>query len=504
MTDRIAEGSLFTPEDALGQPIALERLAQQVLAFAVGVQLLFGVDGHDIFHKIQIAERHAGFQAVDADRTVSAQHIVHIQLADALLALGLERGGAGGKVGVLIAEQLVGDLAGQQHTDIGVLVDVLADEVHAHRRADGRNVPGAQHSDDIFQRVEDDLFVDDDLGVVSVEVIGHLLGVFQIDGVLAHADGKGADGLAQFFGRDGADQAGIQAAGKQEADRRVGVQPLIDTGNELFADVRQNLGQFVLAVGRGIGNIAVAHKLAVAVVAANGERVDLFAQPDEVFRLRRKGNVTAFAVAVEQRADADRVARGDQQLFAAVVQNHRKLGVQVLEHVQPVLIVQRQDDLAVRIRLKRVALGFQLGLDGAETVQLAVAGDAVRAAEERLHALGRKAHDGQTAKAQQAELGLGDTLIVRAAAGGAQQILGKCFFGQVMPGVTHNTAHLMTLLCCFQHHFSRTAIKKDSPFALQLGRIAVLDPRCHLNYRSRNNGIRSLFPYTFTFETLPL
>ena len=31
-----------------------------------------------------------------------------------------------------------------------------------------------------------------------------------------------------------------------------------------------------------------------------------------------------------------------------------------------------------------------------------------------------------------------------------------------------------------------------------------MDPRCHLNYRSRNNGIRSLFPYTFTFETLPL
>ena len=127
-----------------------------------------------------------------------------------------------------------------------------------------------------------------------------------------------------------------------------------------------------------------------------------------------------LTVAVEQRADADGVACGDQQLFAAVVQDHGELGVEVPEHVKAVLVVERQDDLAVGVGLERVALGFQLGLDGAEAVQLAVAGHAVRTAEEGLHALGRQAHDGQTAKAQQGELGLGHALVVRAAAGGTQ------------------------------------------------------------------------------------
>ena len=32
----------------------------------------------------------------------------------------LEGSGGGGKVGVLVAEQLVGDLAGEQHPDVGV------------------------------------------------------------------------------------------------------------------------------------------------------------------------------------------------------------------------------------------------------------------------------------------------------------------------------------------------------------------------------------------------
>ena len=117
-----------------------------------------------------------------------------------------------------------------------------------------------------------------------------------------------------------------------------------------------------------------------------------------------------LAVAVEQRADADGVAGGDQKLFATVVQNHRELGVKVLEHIEAVLVVQRQDDLAVGVGVKVVALGLQLGLDGAEAIQLAVAGDTICAAEEGLHALRRQTHDGKAAKAQQTELGLDDAL----------------------------------------------------------------------------------------------
>ena len=212
MADGIAEGGLLAPEDALGQPVALKRLAQQILALAVGVQLFGRVDTHDVTHKIQITERHAGLEAVHADGAVRAQHVVHIQLADALLALGLECGGGRRVVGVLVAEQLIGDLAGQQHADVGVLVDVLTDQIDAHRRADGGNIPGAEHGDDLFQRVQHDVAVDDDLGVVGVQVVGHLLGVFQVNGVLTHADSERADRLAQLLGRDRADQARIKTA----------------------------------------------------------------------------------------------------------------------------------------------------------------------------------------------------------------------------------------------------------------------------------------------------
>ena len=118
----------------------------------------------------------------------------------------------------------------------------------------------------------------------------------------------------------------------------------------------------------------------------------------------------------------------------------------MLEHIQAVFVVERQDDLAVGVGLKGIALGFQFGFDGAEAVQLAVAGHAVRTAEEGLHALGRQAHNGETAKAQQAELSLGHTLVVRPAAGGTQQILRKRFLGQIMPGITHNAAHCLFLL----------------------------------------------------------
>ena len=67
-------------------------------------------------------------------------------------ALLLEGVGGGGEVGVLVAEQLVGNFAGQQHADVGLLVDGLAQQVHAHAGTDGGDVPGAQQPDDLFQR----------------------------------------------------------------------------------------------------------------------------------------------------------------------------------------------------------------------------------------------------------------------------------------------------------------------------------------------------------------
>ena len=74
------------------------------------------------------------------------QHVVHIQLVHALFGLLLEGLGRGRKVRVFIAEQLVGNFARHEHAHVGLLVDGLAAQVHAHARADGGDVIGAEHA----------------------------------------------------------------------------------------------------------------------------------------------------------------------------------------------------------------------------------------------------------------------------------------------------------------------------------------------------------------------
>ena len=267
----IGEGGLFAPEDLRGQPVALKGLAQQVLALAVAVQLLFGVNGHDVAHKIQIAKGHAGLDAVGGNAAVGPQHIVHVQLPDALLALLLEGIGGGGVVGVLVAEQLIGDLAGQQHADVGVLVDVLTDQLHAHRRADGGNIPGAEHGDDLFQRVQHDVAVDDDLGVVGAYVIGDLPGVFKVDGVGAHAYRKGLDGLVGEPCGDGAYQRRIKSAGEQETDGCVGVKPFLNARYHLLFYLGTGGLDIVVTDGLGAADIVVADEFAVLIVVPRFE-----------------------------------------------------------------------------------------------------------------------------------------------------------------------------------------------------------------------------------------
>ena len=64
------------------------------------------------------------------------------------------------------------------------------------------------------------------------------------------------------------------------------------------------------------------------------------------------------------------------------------------EHIQTVLIVQRQQDLAVAVGLELVAAALEDLFLKAEAVQLAVAHHAIGTAVERLHAFRRQAHDG--------------------------------------------------------------------------------------------------------------
>ena len=62
VTHRVGERSLFAEKNVVGQVVALKGVAEQIFALAVGVQLFLGVDGHNIFHKVEVAERHARFE----------------------------------------------------------------------------------------------------------------------------------------------------------------------------------------------------------------------------------------------------------------------------------------------------------------------------------------------------------------------------------------------------------------------------------------------------------
>ena len=118
--------------------------------------------------------------------------------------------------------------------------------------------------------------------MVAADEVGHLPGVFQVDGVHIHADGKGADLLAQDLRGDGAHQTGVQAAGEEEAQRGVRVQPLLHPGDELRPDVFAHGLQVVLPVHVHGGQIGVADELAAGVVVAGREGEDLLAHADEV------------------------------------------------------------------------------------------------------------------------------------------------------------------------------------------------------------------------------
>ena len=181
-------------------------------------------------------------------------------------------------------------------------MDGLAAEVHTHAGPDGGDVIGPQQGDDLLQRVQHLLAGHIYLGVVRADVIRHFSGVFQINGVLVHADGESADLLAQHQGADGAHQRGIQSAGEQEAQRSVGVQPLIHTGDQLVADGAADGLQIVMAILRDGGQVGVADELAVCVIMPRREGADLLAQADEVLGLAGEDDAAVIQIAVEQRA----------------------------------------------------------------------------------------------------------------------------------------------------------------------------------------------------------
>ena len=364
-----------------------------------------------------------------------------MKLPDTLFGFLLKSLGAGGKIGVFIAKQLIRNFTRQQHAQVGVLVNILAHQIHSDGGADRGDVIGAQQRYHLGQRLQHIGFADDHLGVLGPEIFGHPLGVFQVDGIHIHADGKGTDGLFQQPCRHGAHQRGIQAAGKQKAHGCIGIQPLFNARHQLGANVGAGGFQIVMAHGAHLAYIAVAHKPAVLVIVARREGKDLGAKAHQVFGLAGKNIFAAFQLAVIQGPNANGVTGGDQLVLLGIIQDQRKLGVQHFKHIHAVLLIQRQQDLAVGFALEGIALGLQLGLLPAEAVKLAVAHHGVAVQGKGLHPAFRKPHNGQPMKAQKTVGHLGNAGHIRPAGDRAVKIRPHLTGGKGISAESNNCTH---------------------------------------------------------------
>ena len=197
MSDCIGKCCFLAHQNVLRQVTqALERMAQQVFSFVVDIHLFLRRDPHYVGYEIQIAERNAGLHRVDRNATVGAKHVVHVQLAKSLLCFQLELFSVRSEVRVLVTEDLIGDLAGQEHPDIRGLANAFADQVHSHARPDRRDIEGTQGRDDLAERSQHDVLIDDDLVMVAADEVGHLFRVLQVDRVFVHSYGKCLDRMS--------------------------------------------------------------------------------------------------------------------------------------------------------------------------------------------------------------------------------------------------------------------------------------------------------------------
>ena len=278
--------------------------------------------------------------------------------------------------------------------------------------------------------------------MVGVQILRHLAGVLEVDGIGTHADSKRADGLFEQLCRDGAHQAAVQAAGEQEAKRRVSIEALFHAGDELLADVGADGLQIVLADGVDLRHVAVAGELAVGIIVSGRKRHDIVHEADEVFRLAGEDDRALGVIAVVQRADADGVARRDEAAALGIIDDHGELRVEPAEHVQPLALVEREQDLTIGLTLERLALSDEPLADGPEAIDLAVAHECASIPREWLHALRVQAHDGQTVEAERRRADVQHARIVRAAGNGlvkaGAQILRRDGRAEITDDGTHD------------------------------------------------------------------
>ena len=168
--------------------------------------------------------------------------------------------------------------------------------------------------------------------MVAADIVGGFLRVFQIDRVFFHADRKRANRFFEQSLRHGAHERRIQSARKKKAQRRIGVEPLFDPRNQLFANIfAENVG-LRLFDARYVRDIAVPHERAVFIIMTGRKGKHFFRDRNKVFGFACKRDFSVRHVSVIQRSDAYGIARGKIDLFLRVVNHAGKFRVEHGEH----------------------------------------------------------------------------------------------------------------------------------------------------------------------------
>ena len=145
MAHRVGEGCLFPPQNVLREIGAVvEGVTQQKFTLVIFIELQLRVHRHHIPYEVQVTEGHPGFQGVNADAPVCPEYIVHVEFPNPLLGFLLEGSGGRGEIRVLVTEELVRNLAGQKHSNVRVLMDVLAHQIHTDAGTDGGDIKSPQ------------------------------------------------------------------------------------------------------------------------------------------------------------------------------------------------------------------------------------------------------------------------------------------------------------------------------------------------------------------------
>jgi hypothetical protein len=302
------------------------------------------------------------------------------------------------------AEDLVRAFAGQHHLVAGIAhrpaQQIFGDAmgVEAHRLALG---------DGIGEMVRQILLPDRDRIECGAGLLGHLLRDRALVIVAAvKGQGEGTDRLAMVPCRKAEHRAGIETAAQIAADRNIGPEAQADRLLERVPELGRVIGVGALRprrIGLGIVEIPIAHHLDVPIAGDEVmarrhlehavikgahrmparlemvvERLGIPARRHTggEERLHLGGEIERATVpGIEQRLDAEPVARSEEQTVALVEQDKGEFAAQTVQALRTEIFVEMKRNLAVGAGPQAVTGSLKRPLDRLIAVELAIDDD---------------------------------------------------------------------------------------------------------------------------------